>query len=149
MENKIPIKNIYYMLCYAWDRLEQKDIVEVDTIGSNEMLDLFVMVLISGISYLIKRGFHRQYIPYRGEENFIRGKININESIKRKSWIKGKMYCEYDDLSHNVLHNQILKTTINNLILYPSLNEELKDQLIKLYKYFQHIDKISLNKKNV
>ena len=147
MENKIPIKNIYYMLCYAWDRLEQKDIVEIDTIESNEILDLFAMVLGNGINYLIKRGFHRLYISCQKEESFIRGKININESIKRRSWIKGKMYCEYDDLSHNVLHNQILKTTIYNLLLCQSLNEDLKDQLIKLYRYFELIDKVNLNKK--
>ena len=30
MEEKIPIENIYYMLCYSWGYLKEKDIINVD-----------------------------------------------------------------------------------------------------------------------
>ena len=29
---KIPIQNIYYLLCYAWNKLDEKDIVDEDTV---------------------------------------------------------------------------------------------------------------------
>lgn len=46
------------------------------------------------------------------------------------------------------MHNQIIKTTIEQLIKYKGLNEELKDSLLSLYKYFRYIDTIKLNKKS-
>ncbi|GAG60746.1 unnamed protein product, partial [marine sediment metagenome] len=31
---QIPIHNIYYLLCYAWNKLDEKDIVDVSGIDS-------------------------------------------------------------------------------------------------------------------
>ena len=38
------------------------------------------------------------------------------------------MHCEFDELIHNILHNQIIKTTIGNLRAKLS---RLEDQLAK------------------
>ncbi|MBN2439660.1 MAG: hypothetical protein JXL20_13790 [Deltaproteobacteria bacterium] len=54
---KIPIQNIYYLLCYAWNRLEERDIVDVTGIDSTNLADLFAKVLIGGVGHLFKRGF--------------------------------------------------------------------------------------------
>ena len=56
MIKNIPIENIYYLLCYAWDKLEEKDIVSVNKLDSKNILDLLSRVLINGMNYLIKRG---------------------------------------------------------------------------------------------
>lgn len=146
MSERIPIKNIYYMLCYAWDRLKEKDSISVDNIEGNDLLDLFARVMISGLNYLVKRGLDRRYLCVNDDISFIRGKINFNDSIKTLQWIKCRMLCEYDDLSYNVLHNQIIKATIEQLINYKGLNDELKDGLLNSYKYFRYIDTIKLNK---
>lgn len=147
MSEQIPIKNIYYMLCYAWDRLNEKDIILVDNTEGNNLLDLFARVMVNGLNYLIKRGLDRRYLCVNDDISFIRGKIDFNNSIKTLQWVNGRMSCEYDDLSHNVLHNQIIKTTIEQLIKHKGLSDELKDGLLNLYKYFRYIDTIKLNKK--
>lgn len=145
MENIIPVKNIYYMLCYAWDRLDFKDIAEIDSLDSNEIMDLFALVLTNGVSYLIRRGFYRQYMSVSEEESVIRGKININESLRKKLWLQGKLFCEYDELSHNIIHNRIIKTTIGNLISCEDLNPSLRKSLAKVYKYFDSVERVKLN----
>ena len=147
MTEQIPIKNIYYMLCYAWDRLKEKDMILVDKIKGNDLLDLFARVLISGLNYLVKRGLDRRYLAINDDIGFIRGKINFNDSIKKLAWLNAKMTCEYDDFSYNILHNQIIKTTIEMLINYKELSGELKDNLLSLYKYFRYFDTVKLNKK--
>ena len=53
---KIPIQNIYYLLCYAWNKLDERDIVDVRGIDSTNILDLFARVLIGGLSRLFKQG---------------------------------------------------------------------------------------------
>ena len=37
--NKIPIENIYYLLCYAWDKLEEGDIVSVEKLDNKNILE--------------------------------------------------------------------------------------------------------------
>ena len=57
---EIPIQNIYFLLCYAWDKLDERDVVDVDPVGITELVDLFSRVLISGTNHLLKRGFRSQ-----------------------------------------------------------------------------------------
>ncbi|NIQ13085.1 MAG: restriction endonuclease, partial [Candidatus Dadabacteria bacterium] len=55
----IPIQNIYYLLCYAWNKLEEKDLVNVQEEDTTKLIDLFAKVLINGTTYLLKRGLDR------------------------------------------------------------------------------------------
>ena len=59
---EIPIQNIYYLLCYAWDKLEEKELVDVDPAGMTELVDLFARVLSAGTNHVLKRGFDRNYV---------------------------------------------------------------------------------------
>jgi len=79
---KIPIQNIYYLLCYAWDKLDEGDIVEVKGIESTELCDLFAKVLISGTSHLLKMGLDRGYLLIGEEISGIKGKIDFGSSLK-------------------------------------------------------------------
>jgi len=55
----IPIQNLYYLLCYAWNRLDEAELVNV---GREDILtpqDLFAKVLIAGANRLLKKGLDR------------------------------------------------------------------------------------------
>lgn len=134
------------MLCYAWDRLKEKDIVDADRLEGNNIMDLFARVLISGTEYLIKRGFDRKYISKNEIIPTVRGKIDFAGSMKKITWISGKMACDYDELNHNILHNQIIKTMIELLIKSKELDKSLKEDLHRLHRYFRDIDTIKINK---
>lgn len=79
--------------------------------------------------------------------NGIKGKIDFAESIKRISWMDGRMSCDFDELDHNILHNQIIKTTIEQMIRYKGLDASLKDDLARVNRYFRDIESIKINKK--
>jgi 5-methylcytosine-specific restriction enzyme subunit McrC len=52
---QIPIANIYYLLCYAWDVLEEKEtLADVDALDSTDLLDLFARVLVNGTRRLLR-----------------------------------------------------------------------------------------------
>jgi 5-methylcytosine-specific restriction enzyme subunit McrC len=140
----IPIKNIYFLLCYAWNRLEERDIVAVSTSDAKNLLDLFARVLINGTSYLIRHGLHRSYIPHSEDTSVIRGHLDVSLSIKKGRLLKGRAICEYDDLNHNILHNQIIRTTIKSLITHPELDSDSTVQLNRLYRHMTDIDLITL-----
>jgi len=142
---KIPIQNIYYLLCYAWNRLEERDIVDVTGIDSTNLADLFARVLIGGLGHLLKRGFDRGYIEFGEETRCLKGKFLFNPTIKRNLLIKAQVTCGFDELSYNVLHNQILKATIAALISIDDVDSGLKNQLIGLYRKLHEIDDIRLS----
>ena len=143
---EIPIENIYYLLIYAWNKLKEKDIVNVRAEDSTDLLDLFAKMLITGTTHLLKRGLDRQYISYREDTGTLRGKINFPESIKRNLFIIPRAHCEFSELSHNILHNQIIKSTIRRLIEDREIDSDNRDKLIQLYnKYFREIETIALS----
>ena len=52
----VPVQNIYYLLCYAWDALEEAERIDVSPEQSLTLTDLFARVLISGAGQLLVRG---------------------------------------------------------------------------------------------
>ena len=143
----IPIQNIYYLLCYAWDELTERDIVDVKNIDSTNLVDLFAKVLISGTTHLLKRGVDRNYIPFAEDMQTIKGKINFPSTLSRNLLKRARAHCHFDDLNHDILHNQLLKKTIYNLILIDELDDKLRDDLLRVYRYFHSISDIKISTK--
>lgn len=112
IDKGISIKNIYHMLCYYWeDRWKGfESFHEWDSIKTID--DLLSSLLVSGIDYLYKRGFHKTYNQRTEELSMIRGKINILESSRPEMKLKKKVICEYDDYNTDNLYNRILLSTI-------------------------------------
>jgi 5-methylcytosine-specific restriction enzyme subunit McrC len=57
----IPIENLYMMLAYAWNRLDEAKLVDVSGLPQKGFPNLLARVLWSGTTHLIKRGFHKEY----------------------------------------------------------------------------------------
>jgi 5-methylcytosine-specific restriction enzyme subunit McrC len=145
---KIPVQNIYYLLCYAWDRLEERDVVNVRAEGPMEWADLFARVLINGTTHLLKKGLDRDYRSLQDQYEGIKGKLLFDLSIKMNLIHSAAVYCEYDDLEHNVLHNQILKTTLGRLLRLNELDDKLRDDILPLYTRFPGVTEIALESRH-
>ena len=76
----IPIENIYYLLCYAWNKLDEKDHVSVSVDDKTEILDLLSKVLINGTRILLKRGLDKNYISQTNELTGVKGKLELSDN---------------------------------------------------------------------
>lgn len=144
----IPIQNIYYLLCYAWNKLEEEKVVKVQDEDTTELMDLFAKVLINGTTYLFKKGLDRGYISIAEDTRRIKGKIIFGPSLKRTLFRKAMAHCEYDELNYNILHNQILKSTIKNLMKVQGLDKDLKNELHLIYGRFPFLDEIKIKNRH-
>jgi 5-methylcytosine-specific restriction enzyme subunit McrC len=97
------------------------------------------------VERLLRRGLDRGYVEYAEDTRCLRGKILFSPTIKRNLLTKAQVHCEFDELSHNVLHNKILKTTLRQMIRVESLDRQLKDRLVGLYRRFHEVDEIELS----
>lgn len=141
----IPITNIYYLLCYAWDALEESDkLAEVDNSDSPELVELFARVLNSGTRRLLRRGLDRGYLPHEGHIPGIRGKLAVTETLCRDLLSRGRAACVWDDLEYDTLPNQILKTTLELLYHDGKISESTRADIHDLLRWLSPVQSIQL-----
>ena len=135
----IRIQNIYYMLAYAFQVLRGQGYASCGTESFEHTADLLSAILIKGVSIQIKRGLSKTYLEETESLSCLRGKIDISESLKQQSFVKGRLVCSYDCFSTNAYPNRILKTTME-VLLRGDLPKKRKKELRNLLLYFQEVE---------
>lgn len=147
-KNPIPIKNLFYMLCYAWDVLAIKDDISVGSDEYSDAYDLLARVFSFGLGRLIRSGFHRSYIVQTEELPTVRGKILVQQSISQNTLQKKRLICSHDEYSTNDIFNQILKYTIDSLLRNPNVSKTTKQDIKKKSVFFAEIESVPPTKVN-
>jgi 5-methylcytosine-specific restriction enzyme subunit McrC len=142
---KIPILNIYHLLLYAWDALDEGELVRVDAEPSTRLADLFGHVLAGGTAHLIRRGLDRDYLAHREEIPGVRGKIDVAATIKTAALTRAHAVCEFDEFSYDVPHNRILKSTLRNLLAVPELDPVVAARLLEVYRRMPEVSEIRIS----
>jgi 5-methylcytosine-specific restriction enzyme subunit McrC len=141
---QIPIENIYYLLCYAWNKLDEKERVNVSIDDKTELLDLFAKVLINATKMLLKRGIDKNYIDHTEELTGVKGKLQISQTLKSNLLFKQRTICSFDDFSANIILNRILVSTIYRLARTKGIDKQLKNELVFLQRMLSEIDQIEI-----
>ncbi|MBP8598619.1 MAG: 5-methylcytosine-specific restriction endonuclease system specificity protein McrC [Selenomonas sp.] len=137
----IPVRNIYYMLSYAFRVLQLKEYRQLATESFEKAEDLYAAILIKGVSTQLRRGLHRDYEDKREPLTCLHGKLEITESLIQNCMQRKQIVCTYDDFSVNTQMNQILKLTMR-MLLYTDISTLRKKSLRRLWLYFSDIDDI-------
>lgn len=141
-DKTILIKNIYYMLSYAFQSLKQEEYDDVEVESFDEMHSLLAAILDRGIGLQLKRGLYREYIPLQEDVPVMRGKLSIPGTIRNRLANKRLLTCDFDELSVNIEHNQILKTTVMLLLKNARVKAKYRDELEKKKLFFSDVDVI-------
>ena len=139
-DKSIFIKNIYYMLSYAFQVLKQSNYEDVASEKFDHVQDLFAAILSKAVAQQLKHGLYREYITRRETLSVMRGKLDMPETIRNQIQHRQKLACEFDELSENNFFNQILKTTIHYLIKDEGVDTIRKASLKKMLVFFDGID---------
>lgn len=141
----ILIRNIYYMLAYAFQELRQNNYAEIEGEKFEDIYDLFAEILARGVAYQLKQGLYREYTPTNESMQTVRGKININGTIANKMRNKNLIDCDYDILSENNIYNQVIVTTSMILIRHSEVKKEKKARLKQLMLFFHNVQAIDVH----
>ena len=141
----ILIRNVYYMLAYAFQELRQNNYAEITGEEFDDIYDLFAEIIARGISYQLKQGLYRQYVAKNESLQTVRGKIDINGTIANRMRNIHQIVCDYDELSENNIYNQILLTTATLLIKQSDVKKEKKAKLKQLMLFFQNVQPIDVH----
>lgn len=143
----IRIQNIYYMLAYAFQVLNEKEYKNIATEDFDNTAELCAAILARGISMQIKRGLGKEYIPRTEALSSLRGKIDVSETIKTQALQRKQMVCSYDEFSVDSFMNRIIKSTML-LLLRADITKARKKELRKLLVFFDDVEAIDLHSVN-
>lgn len=139
---QILIKNIYYMLVYAFKVLQQKNYKDMETVRFDNAQNLFAAILAQGIGQQLKQGLYKEYIDQKGDLSVLHGKISFPGTIRNQIAHRQQLHCEYDELSENNLLNRIIKTTALILIGSNEVKKEYRQRLRSEMLFFSSIGEV-------
>lgn len=141
-DKTIFIKNVYYMLSYAFQPLRAGEYSDVETEEFENIHNLFAAILAKGIGKQLKQGLNREYVVHIEDLGTLRGKIDMPGTIGKRLARRRELTCEYDELSENNLLNQILKTTVMVLLRHGAVDSRHRDDLRKRMLFFAGVDEV-------
>ncbi len=138
----IRIQNIYYMLSYAFQVLNEDGYKQVATEEFENAAELCAAILVKCVSSQLKRGLGKEYIVQTEELSTLRGKIDISASVKEQTMLRKRLVCNYDEFSVNSYMNRIIRTTMETLVR-SNISKNRKKQLRKLLIYFAEVEPLN------
>ena len=93
------------------------------------LLEIFISMFLCELEALVKKGIKSDYVVLEENLNFLKGKLNINEQIKRNSVHKERFYVGYSEFLSDIKINRIIKTTLK--FLYKKSNFSKNQQKIR------------------
>ena len=93
------------------------------------LLEIFISMFLCELESLVKKGIKSDYVALEENLNFLKGKLNINEQIKRNSIHKERFYVRYSEFLSDIKINRIIKTTLQ--FLYKKSNSSKNQQKIR------------------
>ena len=142
----IPIENLYYLYCYAWNRFEEAQSIPIGGTASPDLPNLLGRVLLHGSRMLLRRGLDRNYQNYTDEMATVRGRIELDASLRLQARSIRRLVCEFDELSHDLLHNQIIKASLLRLARAPSIEPALAHDLVRTAQRMADVSDIWLDR---
>lgn len=140
----IPIRNIYYMMAYAFRAVDTGAFARMDSEKFDNSAELCAAILARGVESLIKHGLGRGYDSCIEQLSSLRGRIDMNASLRARSLLKRQLVCEFDEFSEDMPANRIVKATMKVLLSSGEVSHARKKPLRKLLPYFAGVGDIDL-----
>lgn len=148
---KIPIRNLWYLLLYAWDLGQFKDrYTGEQEEAPRDLKELLIRLFVQVGQDAVRQGMHRDYVQKTEARSGVRGRILFGASLKQNRFHYAQAVCQFAEFQEDTLLNQIVKASLNWLL--NTLQAErtpyaknLRHQLLTLQGYFQNVSDIRLN----
>lgn len=150
---EIPVRNVWYLLLYAWDKAKWKDRTFSGSEHAPKLHGLLARILVNTTRELFQRQLGRSYTRRRDEIRGVRGRIDFSATLKSMSLRKGALQCWFSELHVDTLKNRILLATLNRLAISPNLTlayqpeqeKSLRHDLRSLVRMLEDVSLVPIN----
>jgi 5-methylcytosine-specific restriction enzyme subunit McrC len=135
---KVPVSNLLYMLAIASDLPSPLLNEWAGFDRFDEILEFIVEHFVDVVDARIAAGLYRAYIDREENLPAVRGKIVVEQNLRRNAINRHLTYCRYGDLTWDIPENQIIRQTVHFLSLW-GFNHKLRLRLWQLDSQLQEI----------
>jgi len=113
---KIPIRNLWLLMLYASNLYQYLGASKVDVEDSpDEITDLVAEVLAQQVEKRLQRNLSFGYQNRQAELSRVRGRIDLLTTERHRLLDKGKVACEFQELTINTARNQYVRAALESL----------------------------------
>ena len=116
----------------------------MEALPRQDLPNLLGRILVDGVKRLLRQGIDRIYVGKTQDSQNPKGKIDITDSLKRGLLLRNAVACIVDELSHDVLHNRIIRTTLHRLCHTAEVDPGLRHELRTLERQMQDVSFVPL-----
>ena len=131
------------MLAYAYKALYREGFEKTGTENFEHIHDLFAAILSRGIEYQLKQGLAKDYLKHNRTQKVLRGKVDINGTLKLLSRKERSLNCVYNVLTEDILLNRILKSAAILLLHNGDVTQENKNNLKRALLFFGNVREVN------
>ena len=128
-------------LLYKLPNYKNIDSANFELIKNLEIFEIFIFMFLEEVGIIIKKGIKSDYVGQEDNLFYLKGKLLINEQIKRNTVHKERFYVQYDDYNQNRAENRLIKSTLK---LLSNISRDFDNQR-KIRQYMQHLNWIDLS----
>lgn len=105
------------------------------------LFEIFITMFLDEVGLIIKKGIKSDYIEQQDNLFYLKGKLLINEQIKRNTIHKERFFVQYDDYNQNRAENRLIKST---LMLLSKLSKDFTN-IRRIRQYMEHMNWVELS----
>jgi 5-methylcytosine-specific restriction enzyme subunit McrC len=110
------------------------------------LFEIFITMFLEELARLIQKGIKSDYITKEENLKFLKGKLKINEQIKKNYIHKENFFVEYQEFLSDRVENRLIKTTLE--FLYKRSKSNKNQQRIREFLFVLDCIGVSHNIKN-
>ena len=103
-QRRIPIRNIYFLLCYALEIIEERDFRLSDPEDCDTQQELLARLIEKEVERQLKQGLYCTYQNRYEDLPTVRGRIVMSSTIQNLCSCTHKIGCNFDELSINNIY---------------------------------------------
>lgn len=129
----IPLATLYYLLCYAWQRLPEPAVLRAaEAAPFHRPLELLTQMLLHATRQRLRPALPLAFVANKQETNQLRGRIELAPTLGRGLLPQGRAVCGFEELSPNQPLHRLLAGTLAALAPHPALPLALRREVSAL-----------------
>ncbi len=138
---KLPIDRVLFLASYALGAFQLKpEVADIDK--SNNLVEAMVQFFHAAVRQATGRGLLQGYETQEETLNVVRGRIRIEEQLRRRYGIAVPIEVRYDEFTPDILPNRLLKAAVRRLAWLPHRSRNTRRLLSVMRAVFASVSDV-------